>query len=239
MTGSDERDRDLRVLVVEDDPLTAAAHEAYVERCPGFRCAGVAGTASAAMLALRTAAADGAPIDLLLLDMNLPDMFGLELCRRVRAEGVALDVIAVTARRDASVVRAAVNLGIVQYLIKPFAFGTFARKMAAYREFATRMARTPVNDQHDVDALLAQLRPSTQEALPKTIASETRENVREALRAADGWVSAVELANALGVSRATVRRYLEHMVEVGGAERRARYGSPGRPELEYRERQTS
>jgi response regulator of citrate/malate metabolism len=226
-------DRDLRVLVVEDDPLTAELHAAYVGRCPGFAVAAVARTASEAILALR-AAATGEPIDMVLLDMNLPDMFGLDLCRLMRAEGIGIDVIAVTAVRDAEVVRTAVHLGIVQYLIKPFTFGAFARKLAAYRAYVGELADATVKDQHDIDAMFARLRPDPAESLPKTITSDTRDRVRTALAGADGWSSATELSQSLELSRPTARRYLEHLVDAGLAERRSRHGSPGRPELEYR-----
>jgi len=224
---------DLRVLVVEDDALTAELHAAYVERCPAFTVAGVARTASEAILALRAVTPE-TPIDLILLDMNLPDMFGLDLCRRMRAEGIGIDVIAVTAVRDAKVVRTAVHLGIVQYLIKPFTFGAFARKLAAYRAFVGDLADVPVKDQHDIDAMFARLRQDPTAELPKTITSGTRDHVREAVATADGWPSAAEIAETLDISRATARRYLEHLVDSGLAERRSRRGSPGRPELEYR-----
>lgn len=223
----------LRVLIVEDDPLTAELHGAYVERCPGFTSAGVAHTAAEAILALR-AARTGEPIHLLLLDMNLPDMFGLELCRRMRAEGVGIDVIAVTANRDAEVVRTAVHLGIVQYLIKPFTFGAFARKLAAYRAYASGIAEATVADQHDVDAMFAHLRPDAAGALPKTITADTRDRVRAALVEEGDWSSASEISAGLDISRATARRYLEHLVAVGLADRRPRHGALGRPELEYR-----
>lgn len=222
----------LRVLVVEDEALTAELHAAYVERCPGFAVVGVAHTAAEAILALR-AAAGGEPIHLILLDMNLPDMFGLELCRRMRAEGVGVDVIAVTANRDAEVVRSAVHLGIVQYLIKPFTFGAFARKLAAYRAYAAGIAEATVADQHDVDAMFAHLRPDAAAALPKTITGDTRDRVRSTLADADRWASASEIAASMDLSRATARRYLEHLVAVGLADRRSRHGTLGRPELEY------
>jgi response regulator of citrate/malate metabolism len=146
-------------------------------------------TATEAILALRVART-GDPVDLLLLDMNLPDMFGLELCRRMRAEGVAADVIAVTANRDAEVVRTAVHLGIVQYLIKPFTFGAFARKLAAYHAYAAGIAEATVTDQHDVDAMFSHLRPDAIGALPKTITGDTRDRVRSALVGAQSWASA-------------------------------------------------
>ncbi|MBM7505245.1 response regulator [Agromyces aurantiacus] len=234
-------DAPIRVLVVEDEPVTAEAHTAYVRRVPGFEVAGVARTGAEAVRLLRDArAADGsiAGIDLILLDVNLPDTTGIELCRSLRAGGIEIDVIAVTAVRDAAVVRSAVSLGIVQYLIKPFAFAAFAEKLNAYREYRGRVGSAVVTDQQEVDASFAALRTSSGGDVPKGLTRETLERVRAAVREApDGrGVSAAELAARLDLSRVTARRYLEQLADSGIVERASRYGTPGRPEVEYRRR---
>lgn len=100
---------DIRVLVVEDEPLLAEAHSAYTERVPGFVVVGVAHTARAAMAALR--ANGGGDVDLVLLDFRLPDLHGLDVCRALRAAGSSVDVLAVTSARDLAVVRTAVSSG--------------------------------------------------------------------------------------------------------------------------------
>ncbi|GAA2250349.1 response regulator [Herbiconiux moechotypicola] len=221
----------IRVLVVEDDPLTAEAHCAYLERMPGFQVAGVAGTGSTALRILR----DATRIDLVLLDVTLPDTTGIELVRALRSAGIETDVIAVTAVREAGVVRSAVSLGIVQYLIKPFTFRAFAERLEAYRDFRARLSAAEVTDQHEVDSTLALLRRDRNAALPKGLSVDTLEASRRTLReASPSALSASELAERLGLSRVTARRYLEHLAEQGLAERGARHGSPGRPEMEYR-----
>ncbi|MFE6256001.1 response regulator [Agromyces sp. NPDC057865] len=229
-------DPSLRVLVVEDDPITAEAHAAYVERVDGFRTAGVAHTGHEAIRILRDAREGrAAPFDLILLDVNLPDTTGIELCRSLRAAGIETDVIAVTAVRDAAVVRSAVSLGIVQYLIKPFGFAAFAEKLTAYRDYHARVGTAVVTDQQEVDASFAALRTSSGGDLPKGLTRETLDRVRAAVRAAPASaVSATELAGALDLSRVTARRYLEHLADSGVVERASRYGAPGRPEVEYR-----
>lgn len=228
----------LRVLVVEDDPTTAEAHAAYVTRVDGFVVAGVAHTGSEAFRLLR-AAREGrsAPFDLILLDVNLPDTTGIELCRALRAAGIEIDVIAVTAVRDAAVVRSAVSLGIVQYLIKPFGFAAFLEKLHAYRDYHARVGSSGITDQQEVDASFAALRTSSGADLPKGLTRETLERVRAAVRdAPTAAMSAAELAALLDLSRVTARRYLEHLAETGVVERASRYGTPGRPEVEYRRR---
>ena len=224
----------IRVLVVEDDARTADAHAEYVRRVAGFEPAGVAHTASAARRELRDAAARGERIHLLLLDLNLPDGHGLDLCRELRASGLAVDVIAVTAVRELAAVRQAVAVGVVQYLIKPFVFEVFARKLTAYREYFDRM-RAPVStlSQREVDTAFAALRTSNAPGLPKGLSEETLDAVSELLTSLAEPLSASEVAEALGLSRVTARRYLEHLADRGVVTRAARHGSRGRPELEY------
>ena len=67
---------------------------------------------------------------------------------------------------------------------------------------------------------------------PKGISEESLRAVVAAVRAGGG-MSAAEVAAALGVSRVTARRYLEHLVVTGLVHRGARYQGAGRPELEY------
>ncbi|WP_448810499.1 response regulator [Agromyces bauzanensis] len=228
----------IRVLVVEDDPITAEAHAAYVTRVDGFLPVGIAHTGHEAIRMLRDARERRTPpIDLILLDVNLPDTTGIELCRSLRAAGIEIDVIAVTAVRDAAVVRSAVSLGIVQYLIKPFGFAAFAEKLTAYRDFHARVGSAVVTDQQEVDASFAALRTMSASQLPKGLTRQTLDRVRTAVRAApSGAMSAAELAAALDLSRVTARRYLEHLADSGVVERSSRYGTPGRPEVEYRRR---
>ncbi|WP_043675605.1 response regulator [Clavibacter michiganensis] len=236
----------IRVLVVDDDVLTAEAHALYVGRLDGFEVAAVAHTGGEALRLVAEAGPEG--IDLVLLDMTLPDMHGLEVCRRLRAAGRATDVVAVTAVRDQAVVRSSVTAGIVQYLIKPFTFAAFAEKMAAYVGYREGLgAGSGSTTQLQVDRALAALRsPASDARLPKGMSAETLDLVRgiargdraaapgaEAVSAAEG-VSAAEVSGALDVSRVTARRYLEYLADVGQVERVPRYGTPGRPELGYR-----
>jgi response regulator of citrate/malate metabolism len=227
------------VLIVEDEALTAEAHAEYVSRLDGFEVGGVARTGSEAVRLLKASLGEeGARIDLILLDMNLPDIDGLELCRRIRAAGVDVDVIAITAVRSAEVVRASIAAGIVQYLIKPFTFGVFSDKLTSYRDFRSLFAQSPtVASQRDVDGAFAALRTSNDPGLGKGLSPETLSAVSTLLLESDGGVSARELADEIHASRVTARRYLEYLADSGRADRVPRYGTPGRPEVEYRWRQ--
>jgi response regulator of citrate/malate metabolism len=219
----------IRTLVVEDEPVAAAAHVAYVERVRGFTVAVSAASGADALRALATTA-----VDLVLLDVHLPDTNGLEVLRRMRAAGHTTDVIMVTRARDVAVVQAAVAFGATQYLVKPFTFSAVRRKLEGYLEYRERLGAGPVVAQDDVDDLFGRLRaPVEAGGLPKGVNRESLDGIRAALEGSGGCTAA-EVADAVGASRVTARRYLEYLVETGLAERTARYGPTGRPQTEYR-----
>lgn len=231
----------IRVLVVDDEPIMAEAHALYVQRLDGFE---LAGTVHDGHSALRFVAEHPDGVDVLLLDMNLPDLHGLDVSRRLRSTGRPVDIIAITAVRDLEVVRGAISAGIVQYLIKPFTFAAFAEKLGNYRAFRDQLATPPTAampqrrrelGQHEVDRALASLRTpaSPTHALPKGLSPDTLAAVVALLQSTKGSVSAQEVTAALGISRVTARRYLEYLAERGSARRSPRYGTPGRPENEY------
>src|SRR6266702_2687925 len=211
----------INTLIVEDDPILAEAHRAFTERVPGFAVAGVAHLG----------------MDVLLLDVNLPDISGIELCRTLRAHGNAVDVIAVTSARDLSTVRAAVSLGVVQYLLKPSAFASFQDKLQAYAEYRRRSAQAPRQlAQTDVDRALAALHESSAQsparALPKGLTEATLGAVVEMLQKSGG-LSAAQVSQGVGIVVQTARRYLEYLVSQRLAARTPVYGGAGRPEQLY------
>jgi response regulator of citrate/malate metabolism len=220
----------IRVLVVEDDALIAEAHSAYTQRVEGFEIVAVAHTAQRALATLRAT-----PVDLVLLDLNLPDMNGLELCRSLRTAGIATDVLVVTSARDLAVVRAAVSLGVTHYLLKPFTFATFREKLLGYARYRRQvLGADPVAAQHEIDRAFAALRGASPDSLPKGLDQSTLDLVLGVLRSVPGGVSAAEVGGRMGASRVTARRYLEHLADTGRVYRSPRYGGPGRPEVEYR-----
>lgn len=226
---------DVRVLVVEDEEIAAAAHAEYMRRIDGFTLAGVARTGAEAITILGGSRAPEAPaIDLVLLDMNLPDLHGLDVCRRIHAAALPTEVIAITAVRELSVVRNAISSGIVQYIIKPFTFSTLAEKLGNYRQFRDSLAhQADTTTQTEVDQAFAALRDPGRASLPKGMSEQTLSSIIDLLRRRTDPASASEVTETVGVSRVTARRYLEFLAEQGSVRRTPRYGTPGRPENEY------
>lgn len=224
------------VVVVDDDFLVVKVHTRFVEQVPGFRVVATAATGQQAIDVVR----EHAP-HLVLLDVHLPDMTGIEVLRHLRADGNEVGVLVVTAAREVDQVRAARTGGAVGYLVKPFGQADLAARLEDFRDELQRLAAADPEtaEQDDIDAIFGGLRGPSEGsraatgALPKGLSADTGELVIAAVRGA-GDVSALECAEAVGLSRVTARRYLEHYVAAGVLDGRQQYGRVGRPERRYR-----
>lgn len=222
------------VLIVDDDVSIAALHRGFVEFHGGFTVAGVAHDGASALRL-----AEQADPDLMLLDVYLPDLTGLEVLTRLRARpGRPVDVIAITAARELDTVRAAMAGGVLHYLVKPFTAQVLGERLDDYLRHRDEMRRTGDNrtlDQDQVDRLLATPRRAARPTppLPKGLSRTTMDAVRRALAERDGSASAQEVGDAVGVSRVSARRYLQHLVTEGQARLEPQYGTTGRPVNRY------
>jgi DNA-binding response OmpR family regulator len=103
------------VLIVEDDPKIVSFLGKGLRR-EGFRFEWIA-TGREAITRL-----DEGGVDLLLLDLGLPDIDGLEVLRELRGRGMDLPVVIITGRSDPRDRAVALSLGVAAYLTKPFAW---------------------------------------------------------------------------------------------------------------------
>ncbi|MCC5033716.1 response regulator [Streptomyces sp. WAC 00631] len=246
----------IRVLVVDDDFMVARLHGRQVEQLSGFTVVGEARSGAEALAAVRELRPD-----LVLLDIYLPDMGGLDVLRALRqggSPGSETDVLVVTAARDAETVRGALRGGAVHYIIKPFDAGVLHERLLHYARRNRELRTFTAPGQDDVDRVFAvgPAAPATGPAppgaapaavpaagtnrpvagaarLPKGVTEQTAALVREAVTDAGDGLSASECAALTGLSRVSARRYLEYFVTAGHAEVRLRYGTAGRPERRY------
>lgn len=219
----------IRTLVVDDDYMSASIHTSYVERVPGFEPVGEAHSGAEALELVRRLKPE-----LVLLDIYLPDMTGLDVIRRLRQEDAPVDVVAVTAAKDVKTLRAAMQGGVVHYIVKPFLFDTFRERLERYAALKQRFERIREASQADVDRLFSLLRAQGSAGLPKGISAPTLSIVVDALRDAGDAVTATDVADRAGVSRGTARRYLDYLASLGSVDLSLRYGAAGRPEHLYR-----
>src|SRR5688572_15821490 len=169
------------VLIVDDDFMVAKVHAGFVAALDGFEVLGTAATGAQALEEIERLRPD-----LVLLDVYLPDMTGLEILRRLRAAGSQVDVIVISAARDVDSIRSALHGGVLHYLVKPFdrrAFETRLRDYAALRGALEELdeAAEPAADRMFVGGRRGS---AVRAVTPKGIAPETLELVRAALAAA-------------------------------------------------------
>ena len=222
-----------RVIIVEDDPMVAAIDRHYVESDPDFLVERVFKTGTDALDYLASARAD-----LVILDYYTPGMTGREFMDRLHAMDVRVAVIAVTSASEAEIVQGLLARGVLDYLVKPFAQERFTQALEKFRRRMQTLG-SPENslDQQAIDRLLGleNRSPAAGEPLAKGLNPATLELVRDFFRenAAESFTSE-QVAAQIHLSRITVRRYVNYMMETGELASTIDYQTGGRPSIHYR-----
>ena len=213
------------VVIVEDDPMIAELNRRYVEKDGRF---GPVQCFTAPRPALDWLHRH--PADLVILDFYMPQMNGLAFLQAVRAAGIASDVIMITTANDAATVEALTRLGIVDYLVKPFAYERFCQALDSFCRRREAMRSGGNLDQSALDSLLHDTIPT---ALPKGLQPPTLERILDCLRKAGKPLTGEAIAAAAGLSAVTVRRYMAYLLEHHLVAGEMDYSTGGRPCLVY------
>jgi response regulator of citrate/malate metabolism len=217
----------IKVLIVDDDFMVAKVHAGFVRQTPGFAVVGVAHTGAQALVEAKRLQPD-----LVLLDIHLPDISGLDLLQQLREQVPELDVLVISAAREVDTVRRALRGGIVHYLMKPFSNEDLRERLEHYQQAYRPLASSKSTaEQADVNRVFGMSR--AERPLPKGCSVETLRLVEQLLRNTGTDLSASEAADRLGTSRVSARRYLEYLSDDGRVEVQLRYGGVGRPERRY------
>ena len=217
----------ISTVIVEDDFRVAEIHAAYVSNIPGFKLAGKAHTGAAAYELIL----EKKP-DLVLLDLYLPDEHGLSLFARLQQlpRGAKPDVFIISAARDVASVREALQLGAAQYIMKPFNQKQLAERLMTYKSAKEKLSDSGEMSQDELDRISAQMRgpriPRHSQEIPR---NPTTASIMKLIELHKKPLSANEVSEELGLSRATAQRYLSQMVENGQLELTLQYGTTGRP----------
>lgn len=227
--------RDIEVLIVEDDLRIAEIQKLFIEKLEGFQTIGIASSYDEAKSFIEIMQPD-----LLLLDMYFPDMNGLDILKEIKQQSKQMDVIMITAAKEIEKVQEAIKIGIFDYIIKPVAFERFKQSLRRYQEYHIKLSELekgnfPVTQQQ-VDKLLRKEmkeKEREQASLPKGIDRMTLEKVMVVLGKSSPGLTAEIVAKEIGVSRTTARRYLEHLMSEEKIDADLTYGTVGRPERVY------
>ncbi len=216
------------VLIVEDDPMVAMINKQYVMQNKKFHCVGLCRDGNSAWDFLQENR-----VDLIILDQYMPQKTGLALLRQIRKKELPVSVIMVTAANDGTTVEEALRLGIVDYLVKPFNSGRFNQALEKFASMKLTIADEGLN-QKKIDELINGSIEVDSNTLPKGIQEITLNRIREYMRNNPSEEQTGEvIADALGVSRVTVRRYMNYLLEKGEISGRMNYETGGRPSMLY------
>jgi len=220
----------ITVLIVEDDPMVAHLHERAIESMPGYAVVGKAQDGWQAV----TLAEELKPA-LVILDVYMPHMDGMEVLKKLRSLRVPSDVIMITAARDAEHLQEAMRQGALDYIIKPFKLQRLTSSLKAYAARACGLSRQGSLSQCEIDIIMHQERlrvaPSAL-VLPKGLNELTLDRILLGLKREPHAITAEDMASQCGVSRVTARRYLEYLVAENYARVELSYGT-GRPSRMY------
>lgn len=225
----------LKTVIVEDDRMVAAINTQFAEKTPGVQVVATFHNGRDALAFLEQTS-----VDLLLLDLYMPEYSGIELLKELRRRGSSVDVIFITAANDAPHIQEALRLGAVDYLIKPFRYERFEEALDKVVVRRKVIESGLEFTQADIDAMIRVSRPNPESRtaeLEKGIQRQTLDRIRADLRKSAGiYRTAEQIAADTGLSKVTVRRYLNYLIGTAEAESRVEYSTGGRPRVEYRVR---
>lgn len=222
----------IRVIVVEDDPMVAQLNAQYLSQLPQLKVEGVFSNGRDALDFLNCHS-----IELAIVDVYMPMFSGLELLRSIRGSGIQTAVIMVTAATEMNVVEEALLLGIEDYIIKPFAFPRLQESVQRYLSKVTLVKSNTKANQAVIDQLLSNDTPTEQavRVLRKGLNAKTLQAIEQLLRNdLQGAHTCESISSASGLSKVTVRNYLNYLIEIGQLDSSIDYETGGRPRILYR-----
>lgn len=219
----------ISVLIVEDDPMVAELNRRYLEKVEGFSLAEMVSNGEEALAYLQDN-----QVDLVLLDVFMSGMNGLDLLAAIRRQQYGVDVILVTAARDKQSVQAALRQGAVDYLIKPFEFERFQAALLAFKQRTDFIKNQENLCQTGLDEQVFNQNRIEKSELPKGLDRHTLQKVWRHITAAQGEFTAEMMAGLVGISQVSIRKYLKYLEAVDLLNVTINYGAVGRPISKYR-----
>ena len=219
-----------KVLIVEDDPMVSMINEQYVNRNKAFAVVGKCKDGKSALDFL-----EKNDVDLIVLDVFMPLMDGFETLRQIRKNKKSVDIIMVTAANDRASLEEALHLGVVDYLVKPFTYDRFRIALDKYISHLEAFKNMDTLNQKNIDYIFGNSQKKSDELYPKGIQEKTMQTILDEMKKSPSkWLTGDEVAERIGLTGVTVRRYLNHLAEKGVLLSEIDYETGGRPCMRYR-----
>lgn len=221
----------ISVILIEDDPMIRQVNQQFIEKVKGFQIIGTAGNGIEGMKLIKKLKPN-----LVIMDIFMPEQNGIQTLQQLRESKLNVDVITITAATEMKTIRQILQLGVYDYIMKPFTFERIKQTLENYRNFKEKMGRKKELTQTELDELIHPHRSNLQglNELPKGLNASTLDKIIAYIRMQDNSVSAEEVANGVGLARVTARRYLDYLEKQQKVVIDIQYGSVGRPVNQYR-----
>ena len=214
----------IKVLIVDDDPMVADINKKFTDAVDGFSVVGIAENGKKAIDLVYKLQPD-----LIILDIYMPEVDGMEVLALLRKEEIAVDIILITAANDSEMISRVMRCGVIDYIIKPFKFDRYRNTLEAYRDFSSKIIQQDSFSQVELDKFFSAKMAKANGHLPKNMHGLTLDSIINFLSAKTEALSADEVAGEVGISRVTARRYLDYLVMEGKLQMLLEYMPVGRP----------
>lgn len=218
----------IEVIIVEDDPMVLELHRQFVSQIKGFTLVGQAQDGPEGLKII----SEMKP-QLVILDVFMPKIDGIMVLKEIRRLGINTDVILVTAAHNSEIIQLGMQYGVVDYIVKPFTLQRFKKAMFDYLKYINKLKESIKLTQEDIDDLKGKTVNKYEENLPKGLDKDTLEQILTIVKKTSRQFTVKEIANVMGVSRVTARRYINFLYESGWLESVLSYGPVGRPIHKY------
>ena len=210
----------MRVLIIEDDPMVAMIHKEYFKRKELTDDLNHVTSLEAAKDYLKKN-----KVDLIVLDNYLTDGQGVEFLPELKG----YPIIMITAANDVQTVEAALSNGVVDYLVKPFTYERFSQAIDKVQDYVNLLSKEKINQDLIDDYLNSGRVDEEEDSLPKGLSRITLKKVIEAIQQQNTGFTTQQIADILDISRITIRKYLNHLVNINVLSEDAEYYTSGRP----------
>ena len=210
----------MRVLIIEDDPMVAMIHKEYFKRKELTDDLNHVTSLEAAKDYLKKN-----KVDLIVLDNYLTDGQGVEFLPELKG----YPIIMITAANDVQTVEAALSNGVVDYLVKPFTYERFSQAIDKVQDYVNPLSKEKINQDLIDDYLNSGRVDEEEDSLPKGLSRITLKKVIEAIQQQNTGFTTQQIADILDISRITIRKYLNHLVNINVLSEDAEYYTSGRP----------
>ena len=210
----------MKILIIEDDPMVAMIHKEYFKRKEISNDLNHVSTLEEAKEFLANS-----DTDLIILDNYLADGQGIEFLPELKG----YPIIMITAANDVQTVEAALTNGVVDYLVKPFTYERFSQAIDKVQDYMKLLSKEKINQDLIDDYLNSARVEEEEDSLPKGLSRITLKKVLENIKEQETGFTTQQVADALDISRITIRKYLNHLVNINVLSEDAEYYTSGRP----------